>query len=193
MERKSTPYHFGTGQVEQNTTLVVSFILDKLILVPYNLYIKQLDHLINMNESQKIMEALFKITRLLRNRLPCEIKPAKISILQLHALIFIKKQQPISMHEIADMFQITKPTATSLLSKLIKLELVKREYDKEDRRVIRISLSEKGQKMFSKIMSKTLEKLQKVLKEISKEDKGNLVRIINDISKKMEENYEKNI
>jgi DNA-binding MarR family transcriptional regulator len=146
-----------------------------------------------LNENQNLFESIFKLTRALKTRDPHGIKNSDLTILQIHTLIFVSKNQPIPMHEIADSFQITKPTATSLIDVLMKLGFVSRVEDKEDRRITRIKLSKTGEDFLQKNMSKTSLKINKILDYLTPKDKKDLKRIIDTINKRIEEEHEKNI
>jgi DNA-binding MarR family transcriptional regulator len=130
-------------------------------------------------KNQTLLESLFKMIRHLRTY-PRNLKD--LSILQMHTLIFIKKHELVPMHEIAEHFQITKPTATSLTDKLIKVGYIKRVADKEDRRITRITLSQKGEKYLTEDMARTGSKLNTILDCLSEQDKKDLARIIDKIT-----------
>ena len=147
----------------------------------------------SLDENQNLFESIFKLTRVLRTREPHGVKNPDLTILQIHTLIFVSKNQPIPMHEIAESFQITKPTATSLIDALMKLGYVSRVEDKEDRRVTRIKLSKKGEEFLQKNMSKTNSKINNILNYLTPADKKSLKRIINTINKRLEEEHEKNV
>ena len=144
-----------------------------------------------LNENQNLFESIFKLTRVLKTREPYGVKNSDLTILQVHALIFISKNQPIPMHEIAESFQITKPTATSLIDILMKLGYVSRVEDKKDRRVTRIKLSKRGNDFLKTHMSKTSLKINKILNYLTPRDRKDLKRIIDTINKKVEEENEK--
>ena len=146
-----------------------------------------------LNENQNLFESIFKLTRVLKTREPHGVKNSDLTILQIHTLIFISKSQPVPMHEIAESFQITKPTATSLIDILMKLGYVSRVEDKEDRRVTRIKLSKRGNDFLQKHTSKTSLKINKILNYLTPSDKKDLKRIIDTVNKKIEEEHEKDI
>jgi len=53
------------------------------------------------------------------------------------------------MGEAARMLSVTRPTATSIVDKLVARGLVRRERDEEDRRVVKLKLLPKGTKILA--------------------------------------------
>jgi DNA-binding MarR family transcriptional regulator len=147
--------------------------------------------MITTNKDQQIFESIFNLIRTLRTKNPQTSKGSHLSMVQVHTLTFIKERQPIAMHEIAESFQVTKPTATSIIDVLEKDGYVERMDDKNDRRITRIKLSKKGDDFFTKGLNKAGSKVSKLLSYISQEEKEDLMRIINKINAKLEEDYEK--
>jgi DNA-binding MarR family transcriptional regulator len=143
-------------------------------------------------DEQNLFESIFKLVRSLKARNIHGGEHSNLSILQAHTLIFIKKNQPIPMHKIAESFQISKPTVTSLVDVLMDGGFVGRVDDKEDRRIIRIKLTKQGEQYVSKGIRKTTAKVNKILSYLPLEDKKHLKRIIETINKKLEEENEKN-
>src|ERR1700685_845456 len=92
--------------------------------------------------AQKFIEVMFKCSRLFRERMHYTSTIAHLSYLQIQTLTYLKLQQNAQMSEIAEHFHIELPSATSLLNKLVALQLVKRQQDEKDRRLVRIVLTE---------------------------------------------------
>jgi DNA-binding MarR family transcriptional regulator len=138
-----------------------------------------------------LIESILKLVRLLKARDPHVLCSYNLTVLQVHTLVFIKRNQPVPMHIIAEDFRITKPTATSLIDVLLKSDFVERLDDKDDRRIIRVKLSKKGENFLAKHMKKTNSKINKALSLLSPKDKADLQRIIQTINEKIQEEYEK--
>src|ERR1700752_4853741 len=94
--------------------------------------------------AQKFIEAMFKTSRLFRGQMNYSSTIAHLSFLQTQTLAYLKLHNNAQMGEIAEHFHIELPSATSLLSKLVALQLVKRQQDEKDRRLVRIVLTEEG-------------------------------------------------
>ena len=109
-----------------------------------------------------------------------------LSMLQLQALILIKKTPNVQMRDIATHFRIELPSATSLLNKLHEMKLVQRQADPDDRRIVRINLTADGQALLKNAMIERSKKIEKLLAFLSEKDKEELLRILLTLTEKME-------
>ena len=98
-------------------------------------------------------------------------------------LVCLYTKDRMTMKEIADKINRTKPTVTVLVDKLEKLGYLKREASKEDSRYTYILLTEKG-KMFKPVFEKISNGLNKMLFEnLSDEEADNLENLLSKIIK----------
>ncbi|HBI33783.1 MAG TPA: hypothetical protein DEA43_03155 [Candidatus Moranbacteria bacterium] len=104
----------------------------------------------------------------------------KASPLHMITLRFIKLKRPL-MKEIADYLTITPPSATALVNNFIELEIVEREYDKKDRRNIRIVITKKGNDYLAKNIKEILGRMRKNLEKLSENEQEQLVNILGKI------------
>lgn len=138
------------------------------------------------SEAEKFLKTLFKINRLLRNRNYNKAHLTQLSILQLHALVFLNENKNCQMTDIAKQFTIELPSATSLLNKLCTMKLVTRETDSVDRRIIRLQITKRGRTLLKEAMSEQVNHIQQVLTYLSKKDSAELLRILQYLNDKME-------
>jgi len=136
--------------------------------------------------NEDLMELIFEFSRSMKERTAVNPSTNHLSILQLHALIFIKRHETANMSEIAEYFKIELPTATTLLNKLSKEKLVKRQSDKKDRRLVQISLSKAGELLLTKAKILHMEKINVVLSYLSLTEKKSLLKILKTLTDKME-------
>ncbi|TCS40208.1 MarR family winged helix-turn-helix transcriptional regulator [Reinekea marinisedimentorum] len=66
---------------------------------------------------------------------------------EVRTLMAIRREGPVSMRTIGSRVGIAKGSLTSVVDKLIKLELVQRSEHPEDRRKVLVSITEKGQQV----------------------------------------------
>jgi DNA-binding MarR family transcriptional regulator len=116
---------------------------------------------------------------------------ANLSLLQIQALIFIKRYERVQMSEIAQNFTIELPSATSLVNKLCILKLVERKSDESDRRLVRIVLTRKGEEMLEKVMNERSKNIRKNISILSEDDRKDLLRITKTLLEQMQKMYEK--
>lgn len=127
----------------------------------------------------------------MKENIVCDIPASNLTILQLHALIFIAKSGHTHMREIAEHFHVEMPTATSLLNKLCKMKLVDRLSDKKDRRLVKVTLTRAGKELLKKARTQYESKIDKTLGYLSKEEKEVLMVILLKLINKTTLAYEK--
>lgn len=139
----------------------------------------------NVNNNQ-FGEVLFKLSRLMREEMNFTCYSAQLSMLQLHVLLFLKNHTSVHMAEIAQNFHIETPTATSLLNKLVEMDLVARTADAKDRRVVHVALTTKGEEVLTEAMEQRNKKLHTMLSYVPENDKEKLLMILEQIVATME-------
>jgi len=69
----------------------------------------------------------------------------EVTLTQYRTLVVLASRGPQSLAALAEAIDVTPPTATRMCDRLIRKGLVQRRHERGDRRLIRLSLSEKGQ------------------------------------------------
>ena len=147
--------------------------------------------MLNTSINDKILEVFFEVSRGIREEMSVDCQASQLTVLQLQALIFINRKKTLSMSYIASLFKISLPTASSLSDKLANFGLIKRLESKNDRRIVNISLTEKGKYLLKKAMKQRHLKMNKVLSYLSLEDRKELLRILGNLSANIKKTYEK--
>ncbi|MGE7920931.1 MarR family winged helix-turn-helix transcriptional regulator [Viridibacillus sp. NPDC093762] len=87
-------------------------------------------------------------------------------------LLRLKLFKHMKITEISEAFMLTPGAATNMCDKLENLDYVERIRIKDDRRVVRVSLTEKGEErvaaIFSKFSKEKIEEISSVFVEINK-------------------------
>ena len=134
----------------------------------------------------KFFEVMFKNSRLLRDKVNYSSDIIQLSMLQIQTLSLLKRQSHVQMREIADYFHIELPSATSLLNKLVTMNLVKREQDIKDRRLVRVMLTDDGNNMLKKAMDEKLKNLEHMLSYLSETEQHELLRLLEKLNDRIE-------
>ena len=138
----------------------------------------------NKNINSEIVEQIFQLYRSTKQKDYIKAFDCEISPLQFFTLHFIKNSdKPIQMKDIADHFSVEMPTATSLMDKIVKMGLVKRMSDKDDRRVVAVVLTPKGEKILDKAMEIRAQKIGKYLDFLPDSQKESLNSILKTLNK----------
>ncbi len=115
------------------------------------------------------------------------LKPAEhitrttLSPTQFHTLGVLYRRSSLPMSELAGLLKISKQQLTPLIDKLSDCQLVSRELDEQDRRVVRIELTDKGlltfRSVFHEIRRSFVEKLKQLPEENLDELENMLMRM----------------
>lgn len=144
-----------------------------------------------MTTNTQLVESIFTLSRLMKEKMSYDSDLLHLSMLQLQTLVFISRHADCQMTEIATHFKIELPSATSLVTKLKSLQLITRKADKKDRRLVRIALTTKGQKLLTDALKERSKKMTQVLRQLTDEDKSILLNILQRLILRMEKNNEK--
>jgi DNA-binding MarR family transcriptional regulator len=99
------------------------------------------------------------------------------TMLQLMALQFLKEQSNGTVSDLANFLKLSKSSATQLIERLVEANLIERIHDRKDRRIIRLVITENGEKEFIALQKKLMEKMQKIFSKIPAKDLRELIRI----------------
>ena len=143
------------------------------------------------DNSEKLVDAVFSLLRLLKRTMSLRHTPTRLSILQIQALMFLKFNEQSSMGDIAQNFSIELPSATSLINKLYRQKLVNRVTDAKDRRLVRLVLTPQGKAALARAVRERRTRLKKVLSYLSETEREQLRTILESLHKRLEHKDEK--
>ncbi|TRZ47982.1 MarR family transcriptional regulator [bacterium] len=134
----------------------------------------------------ELVDLLFKISRLMKEEMSYTNKLTHLSVLQIQTLIFLNQNKKISMTDVAEYFHIELSSATSLLNILCDQKLVKRYEDPEDRRLVIVTLTDKGKTLLKQVICERKKKIEKTLSYLSKKEKKELLNILVTLNNKLQ-------
>jgi DNA-binding MarR family transcriptional regulator len=136
-----------------------------------------------MKDINKLATNIDQLHRKMRVKLSNELSQGKITIPQYHILSFLLDKGKATMSEVAEYLFVSPAAVTGLVDKLVKMRFVKRTFSSSDRRIIVISLTEKGQKVISKIKNQLNELFLGIFKEFSPTERKNFLGITEKMEK----------
>ncbi len=95
-----------------------------------------------------------------------QIKVHGFTSSQCYSLIEIQKSSSLTMNELSDRMNLDSSTMTRVIDKLVRDELIKRERDEADRRIVLVSLTDKGKEAASSLNSSVNEYYKKIISSI---------------------------
>ncbi|MBW4481929.1 MAG: MarR family transcriptional regulator [Tildeniella torsiva UHER 1998/13D] len=103
-----------------------------------------------------IMTAVPAVTRFLRAGIRRHGKP-HLSLSQLRVLYFLRRRSQSSLSEVADYLDVTRPTMSAMVERLVQRGLVNRISDPAERRRIILTLTPKGTAEMERVYDATLQ------------------------------------
>ncbi|MFY9402577.1 MAG: MarR family transcriptional regulator [Candidatus Omnitrophota bacterium] len=109
---------------------------------------------------------------------PQEVYRGKITLPQILILDFLNSKDKIKMKDIASFMKISTPAATGIVDRLVKSGYALRDYDKKDRRIIKILITPKGVSLLKRIKEERRNLTIKIFKRVSESDRENYLKIL---------------
>lgn len=131
--------------------------------------------------AQRMVELMPQLLRGMSRHEHNSFTRGEISLPQLSAMECLARQGPFPMHELAQMLDISRPAATGLIARLIAQQLVKREHDAKDRRVVRVSITPKGKQMLNNIWAQKRRTLTRVFGQIVPHERAQYLRTLEQV------------
>lgn len=121
---------------------------------------------------RSLMEEMFNIQNKSRDFMKLLTHDENLSENLILLLLRLKLYRHMKITEISEAFMLTPGAATNMCDKLEDLNYVERIRIKDDRRVVRVSLTKKGEQrveaIFSKFSKERIERISSILVEINK-------------------------
>lgn len=108
-------------------------------------------------------------------------------------LIFwlLYRKEEVNMSEIADYIHVPLNTATGLVGRLEKRELIERSRSEEDKRVVLISFSKKGLKQFKLLAAEMIRYGTRIFGELTDEEISLFFKMTEKVKRVLKEDKEK--
>lgn len=133
-----------------------------------------------MNKQQDIEQlvgTIWQLRKLIEKSSNISHEEKAWTMMQYAALKFFNKSRESTVGELASHLKISKSSATQLIERLEKTDLVKRAHDKTDKRIVRLTLTVSGSQRILELKKKYLEKMGKIFSKVPENDLQELVRI----------------
>jgi DNA-binding MarR family transcriptional regulator len=115
----------------------------------------------------EVMKLLPELMRAFSRRIPPHAGRQGASLAQMKALVQLAEYGPQTMGELARGLGITTPSATGLVNPLVEMGHVTRERDPNDRRVVRVRLSDDARKLAGHILDERRAEIETALEGMS--------------------------
>nr|CAA9233923.1 Transcriptional regulator, MarR family [uncultured Armatimonadetes bacterium] len=123
-------------------------------------------------EGQELERALFGVMRALVFRDDAHLPLRELPILQVRCLFILSRHPGMKMNELAEKLEVKLPAASQIADRLVRRGLVKRSADPDDRRVVRLSLTEEALGILAKADALRRSRLSATLRNLDAEAFG---------------------
>jgi DNA-binding MarR family transcriptional regulator len=116
--------------------------------------------------------------RPMRDPVASAVQGLDLTPAQLHILLWLGNDGALTMGDLARRVAVTEKTITGVVDRLERDELVRRERDPGDRRVVHVRLARRGEELYRRIDDGIAAKLAGLLALLDAGDRQHLVRMV---------------
>ena len=93
-----------------------------------------------------------------------------LTIAQMKVLLLFEDKKIFSMGELSSLYSVSVSTMTSMVDRLFQSGMLKRQQDKNDRRIVLVNLTTKGRKVLTKLIDARREVLEGFLYTLDEDE-----------------------
>jgi DNA-binding MarR family transcriptional regulator len=129
------------------------------------------------------MSALVRFAHSEFNRTSDVLIKGAMTLPQFFVLKMLDTSRFLKMKDVARSLHISLPAVTGFTNKLVKMNMLKRTYDKNDRRVIHLVLTDLGKKTLASIEESRKKFIEKIFGRLSNEERAAYLRIMHKVTR----------
>lgn len=129
---------------------------------------------------------LYRVSHKLSARLLNRLKATKLSPSKWRVLSMIRSRGTLTLSDIVEHTLMRQPTVSRVVTRLENEGQLTRRPSREDSRMVRVSLTEKGMKTFADVVPTALHHQEIAIRGIPKRDLDTLVRVLKRIERNVE-------
>lgn len=131
--------------------------------------------------ADRLQEIIPVIMREFSRRQSNELSSGRITLQQFLVLEYLFKKSESRMTDLARFMEITTAAMTGIADRLVRNSYIARFFNANDRRVVNIKLTLKGQELVKKINLQRRHMIMKIFSKISFQDRQDYLRILTQI------------
>ena len=128
------------------------------------------------NTSQEIVQSLRAIITRITGDASGAWMDLDVTMPQMKVLMLLRENGALRVGVLARHLNVSTPTITGIVDRLVRQELVKREDDPSDRRVVLNVLTTKGEQLMERLRHRSDEELMKIVGTLSAQEQTDLSR-----------------
>ena len=127
----------------------------------------------------QLEEAIFELSWLGQKQFAVELAPFKLTIPQFFTLLFVStSERGCTMSDLATQTRHSLATMTGIVDRLVKLNLVKRAGDPEDRRIVLVELTDEGRTRLDEVRALRRQQLGQAFDQLGDADQVEFLRLL---------------
>lgn len=128
------------------------------------------------NTAQEIVQSLRAIITRITGDASGAWMDLDVTMPQMKVLMLLRENGALRVGILARYLNVSTPTITGIVDRLVRQELVKREDDPSDRRVVLNVLTTKGEQLMERLRHRSDEELMKIVGTLSAQEQSDLAR-----------------
>lgn len=131
-------------------------------------------------EFEEIRQLIKQLGRMrpLRDPIALAVEELGFTPSQIHSILWLGTDGALTMSELAARIGITEKTITGVVDRLERADFAQRTRSETDRRVVRVTLTDKGLTLFARFDGHLRAQMNRLLKVLDPSDRQALVRIL---------------
>ena len=93
-------------------------------------------------------------------------------------ITFSSHTEPVSMGELSHALEVPLSTATRIMDWLVKNGYAERLPDPDDRRIVRVALTQSGKEMYQTINEFFIERMERIMREFTPQERHDLLSLL---------------
>jgi len=106
----------------------------------------------------------------------------EVTLTQYRSLVVLASRGPQGVAALAEAVAVTPPTASRLVDRLVKKGMVRRRTDRQDRRQVRIALTESGRHLIDAVSARRRQEIAALLAAIAPETQRSVVDALSQLA-----------
>ncbi len=102
----------------------------------------------------------------------------ELTVAQMEALRFLAEKNGASMKDLSVFLAITPPSATVLIDRLVRLQLVSRQRDPKSRRNVHLQLTKKGAAIMNKSLKEYCRRMKTLLQSLTSHEQLTMLHLL---------------
>ena len=137
----------------------------------------------NESPTQQILLLMQHVSRHLRQHTDDAVHGLReLTMLQLQALFFVREQKKTTMSELAHELDMSGPSATSLVDRLVDAGWLARHDDPADRRITALTLTKQATAGLAKHLTRKITRVQSLIAPLTAAEQQTFIQLLTKIA-----------